>query len=617
MQFPDSFFEDEVRDGFYVPSMMKRAWAASLEVLDHVAKICEKHNIRWYIYFGTLLGAVRHGGFIPWDDDLDICMMRDDYIRFNEAAPKELPKEYLIKNQPSEYRMHTTIWNSDCASLEENRLKKSHGFPFMGGIDIFPFDYLAYDREDEEVRRSLAALVYHTAMHTGEDGRCSPEIKEQLSEIKSYLHMTFDKRRPIRKQLFSLAVDLFSMYTDKKHRNEVVRMHRWISDGPRPKTYPLEFFGEPVMLRFEGTDLPAPSAWKTILEVEYGDYMKPSRSGSGHGYPFYRGQEEDMIAQLKGGRIPYKYYFDASELKEKRVSPDLFVKSFTAMATKAHLEIVKSLAASSSDTAKGLLEVCQTSAIQTGTALEQLGEDSLVRILEEYCETAWQIYETLGTAQPARPRDVQSRLDCLLKRLAQRTEGPAGQRREVVFLPFKAVGWERIEPLWKEAMEDKGCDVYVIPIPYYYKNLDGTLRDMQYEAGQLPGYVPVTDYRQYDFKKRRPDTVFIQNPYDEYNLATSVPPSFFARSLKPFTKKLVYVPYFVLDEAEMADPKVSENMEYYVSTPGVVLADTTIVQSAGVRQAYIDYLAKFAGESTRDVWEKKIQYSGQRASDIR
>ncbi len=57
MQFPDSFFEDEVRDGFYVPSMMKRAWAASLEVLEHVAEICEKHNIRWYIYFGTLLGA--------------------------------------------------------------------------------------------------------------------------------------------------------------------------------------------------------------------------------------------------------------------------------------------------------------------------------------------------------------------------------------------------------------------------------------------------------------------------------------------------------------------------------------------------------------------------------
>lgn len=608
MQFPDSFFEDEVRDGFYVPSMMKRAWAASLEVLDHVAKICKKHNIRWYIYFGTLLGAVRHGGFIPWDDDLDICMMRDDYIRFNKVAPKELPKEYLIKNQPNEYRIHTTIWNSDCISLEEKRLKKSHGFPFMGGIDIFPFDYLADNEEDEEIRRSLAALTYHTAMHIGDDGRYSPEIKEQIAEIKHYLHVSFDKRRPLRLQLFSLAIDLFSMYTDKKHRNEVVRMHRWISDGPRPRTYPLEFFGEPAMLRFEGIDVPAPSAWKTILELEYGDYMKPSRSGSGHNYPFYRAQEEDMIGQIKGGRIPYKYYFDASELQDRRISPAPLVKGFSAMASKAHLEIEKSLKELSFDTAKGLLEVCQTSAIQTGTALEQLGEDSLVKILEEYCETAWQIYEKLGAAPAARSEDVKGRLDDLLERLAQRMADPVQQRREIVFLPFKAAGWDKIEPLWKEAMADKECDVYVIPIPYFYKNLDGTLRDMQYEAESLPDYVPVTDYRQYDIKKRRPDTVFIQNPYDEYNLATSVPPSFYARSLKPFARKLVYVPYFVLDESEMADPKVAENMEYYVSTPGVVLADTTIVQSAGVRQAYIDYLAKFAGEATRGVWEKKISY---------
>ena len=81
---------------------------------------------------------------------------------------------------------------------------------------------------------------------------------------------------------------------------------------------------------------------------------------------------------------------------------------------------------------------------------------------------------------------------------------------------------------------------------------------------------------------------------------------FRSRSLKPYTKKLVYVPHFVLDESEMADPKVAENMEYYVSTPGVVHADTTIVQSAGIRQAYIDYLAKFAGEETRGIWEKKI-----------
>ena len=70
---PDiGFFEAEEREGFFVSSMMKRYWAAQLKVLSDVARVCKKHNIRWFADCGTLLGAVRHGGYIPWDDDLDI-----------------------------------------------------------------------------------------------------------------------------------------------------------------------------------------------------------------------------------------------------------------------------------------------------------------------------------------------------------------------------------------------------------------------------------------------------------------------------------------------------------------------------------------------------------------
>ena len=74
MEFSHEYFDDEIREDFYVSGLMKRVWAANLEVMSDVAKVCEKHNIRWFADYGTLLGAVRHGGCIPWDDDLDVGM---------------------------------------------------------------------------------------------------------------------------------------------------------------------------------------------------------------------------------------------------------------------------------------------------------------------------------------------------------------------------------------------------------------------------------------------------------------------------------------------------------------------------------------------------------------
>ena len=92
MEFADSYFEDEVRDGYYIPSIMKKAWAAELEVLRAFQEVCEKHNIDYFAEWGTLLGVIRHGGMIPWDDDLDVCMKSKDFKRFMEVAD-ELPEE--------------------------------------------------------------------------------------------------------------------------------------------------------------------------------------------------------------------------------------------------------------------------------------------------------------------------------------------------------------------------------------------------------------------------------------------------------------------------------------------------------------------------------------------
>ena len=96
LQFEESFFEGETRNDFYIEPMMKRCWAASLEVLAEIDRICKKHGIRYFADWGTLLGAVRHKGFIPWDDDIDITMLRPDYQKFMQIAPGEFKEPFEL-----------------------------------------------------------------------------------------------------------------------------------------------------------------------------------------------------------------------------------------------------------------------------------------------------------------------------------------------------------------------------------------------------------------------------------------------------------------------------------------------------------------------------------------
>ena len=150
-ELPDiGFLEDEEREGFFVSSMMKRYWAAQLKVLAEIDKVCKKHSIRWFADCGTLLGAVRHGGYIPWDDDLDICMLRHDWLRFFEIAKDELPENYCVLNLKLEkdYDMLLgRVVNAHAIDLGPEHMKEYFGCPYTVGVDIFPLDGLCEDEE--------------------------------------------------------------------------------------------------------------------------------------------------------------------------------------------------------------------------------------------------------------------------------------------------------------------------------------------------------------------------------------------------------------------------------------------------------------------------------------
>ena len=162
MKFDKSFFEAEVRDGFYVTSEMKQVWAAQLEVLNDVDNACRENGIQYFAEWGTLLGAVRHHGLIPWDDDMDICMKRPDYNRFLEIVEKIMPSNYKIYNLKShnnDGNMVSRIINTDQISYDAEKLKKYHGVPYVIGLDIFPLDYISDNKEDDELQSNVIVMI--------------------------------------------------------------------------------------------------------------------------------------------------------------------------------------------------------------------------------------------------------------------------------------------------------------------------------------------------------------------------------------------------------------------------------------------------------------------------
>lgn len=239
-----------------------------------------------------------------------------------------------------------------------------------------------------------------------------------------------------------------------------------------------------------------------------------------------------------------------------------------------------------------LLGDCQEGAVQIGEFIELLeGEGTkTVALLEEYHESLYRAGEEIETADASFMKSLQKQL--FLIENSVRSE-LAPDRIEVAFFPYKASMWDSLESIWLAAKEDPGCDAYVVPIPYFDRLPDGGLGQRHYEGGLYPDDVPVVDWRAYQLEERRPDVIFIHNPYDDRNAVTSVPPDYYSDRLKAFTDLVCYVPYFVTP---------GDVEEHFVLCPGVLNADRVFLQSEKIRETYIRVFKEF---------EKKNRCVGQ------
>lgn len=241
----------------------------------------------------------------------------------------------------------------------------------------------------------------------------------------------------------------------------------------------------------------------------------------------------------------------------------------------------------SQEQVQGILTDCQQGAVDVGNKIEEIeGEGTeAVRLLEEYCEKVYLLCINWAD-EKFRDKELKNIRVLLNKVKNSILYDIKDSKKEVVFLPYKASMWDSLESVWKAADEDPECDAYVIPIPYYDKNPDGSFKEMHYEGDLYPDYVPITDWQKYDLEKRHPDVIFIHNPYDGGNHVTSVHPQYYSKVIKNYTEKLVYIPYFVT-------PDVLP--DWMCVNAGTINADIVITQSEQVRKNHIESFERVLG----------------------
>lgn len=263
----------------------------------------------------------------------------------------------------------------------------------------------------------------------------------------------------------------------------------------------------------------------------------------------------------------------------------------------------------SQEQVQGILTDCQQGAVDVGTKIEEIeGEGTeAVRLLEEYCEKVYLLCINWPDEKLC-DKELKNIRVLLNKVKNSILYDIKDSKKEVVFLPYKASMWDSLESVWKAADEDPECNAYVIPIPYYDKNPDGSFKEMHYEGDLYPEYVPITDWQKYDLEKRHPDVIFIHNPYDEANFVTSVHPQYYSKVIKDYTDKLVYIPYFVLKEIDPENEEAVESVAHFVTTPGVLHAHRVIVQSEQMKKVYVKVLTKLMGDEvdSKAYWEERI-----------
>lgn len=226
--------------------VLEKLWQHELKILDEIDRICKKHDITYFIMWGTLIGAVRHKGFIPWDDDIDINMPMKDYKKFLKVAPKELSDEYFLQTSKTD-KYHPTYFakvrlnNTAFYSKEDKNQNKHHGI----FVDIFPL-YNCNDSESifSKIRKRFSGMLILAVAGKRENSAIGNRFLKMLPD--RLLCWLRDMSLNTHGKMYSTGGYVFGK----------------------------QDFLPSVNVEFCGKMYPAPNQYDKVLRIMYGNYMQ-------------------------------------------------------------------------------------------------------------------------------------------------------------------------------------------------------------------------------------------------------------------------------------------------------------------------------------------------------
>ena len=312
IEFDDAFFEGEWRSDHFVTPTIKKVWAVEIDLLDQFIKFCEHYQITYYAAFGTILGAVRHRGFIPWDDDIDVVVPRKDYEKIEKYAPKYFKEPYFFQTErtdPGFSRYFARLRNSSTTAIAAgdmySHLKTNQGI----WIDIFPMDNIPDDSaERQRWIKSLNKL--HRGMRNFSRMTLRYNIESGNETLAKKLRFVAG---PIIKPIWEIGHFKNPYYEkyerlSKKYLNEDTKMAGvpWFTQFKERAYWDKTLFGKGKSAAFENIHITVPEEDVAMLEHIYGDWKKPVKGAAIH------------RATLFDPENSYKIYVDDPDrLKEK------------------------------------------------------------------------------------------------------------------------------------------------------------------------------------------------------------------------------------------------------------------------------------------------------------